>query len=193
MTRIVVTADDFGLCPQVNDAICLLHDRRIVQRTSVLVNTEWFEASVEALRHRPSLEACVHLNLTDGRPVLPARQVPTLVDDDGRFHGGRHYGVIAKILGGQISRGDILREWRAQIAKAGTGGLTVRELNSHGHLHLLPPLHGIVVALLREFELPRVRLIRSFESLRGVALSICSLGLAHRLKRNGLPAILPTR
>ena len=40
--RLIVTADDFGLCPEVNDAICLLHDRGVVKRTSFLVTTEHF-------------------------------------------------------------------------------------------------------------------------------------------------------
>ena len=32
MARVIVTADDFGLCQEVNDAICLLHDRGVVHR-----------------------------------------------------------------------------------------------------------------------------------------------------------------
>ena len=111
MTRIVVTADDFGLCPEINEAICLLYDRGIVRRTSFMVNTDWFESSVEALRSRPALEVGVHLNLTDGKPVLPAEEVPTLINGNGRFHGGRHYGVIARILSGRMSQLDIHREW----------------------------------------------------------------------------------
>jgi predicted glycoside hydrolase/deacetylase ChbG (UPF0249 family) len=30
MTAIAVTADDFGLCREIDEAICLLHDRGIV-------------------------------------------------------------------------------------------------------------------------------------------------------------------
>ena len=93
MTAVVVTADDFGLCEAIDDAICLLHDRGVVGRTSLLVNTPLFESSVTALRSRPALEVAVHLNLTDGRPVLPPEDVPTLVDGRGCFRGGRHYGI----------------------------------------------------------------------------------------------------
>jgi hypothetical protein len=193
MTRIVVTADDFGLCPEINEAICLLHDRGIVHRTSFMVNTDWFESSVEALRSRPALEVGVHLNLTDGRPVLPAEDVPTLVNGSGRFHGGRHYGVIARTLSGRMSQRDIHREWRAQIAKARSAGIPLQQLNAHGHLHLLPQLHGIVLELLREFDIPQVRLTRSLESPRSVLLHLCSLGLMHRLGRNGLPVVCPDR
>ena len=194
MSRIVVSADDFGLCPEINEAICLLHDRGVVRRASFIVNMDGFESSVEALRSRPSLDVAVHLNLTDGRPILPAALVPTLVDRKGFFHGGRHhYGVVARIAAGRMRTGEIHREWRAQIEKARAAGLRIQQLNSHGHLHLLPRLHGIVLALLHEFEISDVRLVRSFDSVRGVLLSVCSLRLMRSLKRHGPAAVAPDR
>ena len=193
MMAVVVTADDFGLCAPIDEAICLLHDRGIVRRTSLVVNTPLFDSSVEALRSRPALEVAVHLNLTDGRPVLPAASVPTLVGGHGCFHGGRHFGVVARILAGRMRRGDIYREWHAQIAKAQRAGLVIQELNSHGHLHLLPQLHGIVLELRRELNIPRVRLVRSLEWPRGVLLHLWSLGLARKLRRDQVPSGWPDR
>jgi predicted glycoside hydrolase/deacetylase ChbG (UPF0249 family) len=193
MTTVVVTADDFGLCPEIDEAICLLHDRGIVGRTSLLVNTARFDASVGALRERPALDVALHLNLTDGEPVLPAAAVPTLVDDAGRFRGGRHYGILAGILSGRISRREIGDEWRAQIEKARSAGIAIQELNSHGHLHLLPRLHDIVLALRREFDIPRVRLVRSREWPRGVLLHLCSRILLPKLQRDGVRAVWPHR
>jgi predicted glycoside hydrolase/deacetylase ChbG (UPF0249 family) len=125
----------------------------------LIVNTPSFDTSVAALRERPALEVAIHLNLTDGQPVLPADAVPTLVDDRGRFYGGRHYGIVGRILSGRMRRDEVHREWRAQIAKAHGAGLALHELNSHGHLHLLPQLHDIVLALRREFNIPQVRLV----------------------------------
>lgn len=193
MTAIAVTADDFGLCPEIDEAICLLHDRGIVRRTSLIVNTPSFDTSVEALRNRPALEVAIHLNLTDGRPVLPADTVPTLVDGRGCFHGGRHYGIVARILSGRMSRRDIHREWRAQIAKARGAGLALRELNTHGHLHLLPRLHGIVLELRREFNIPQVRLVHSMEWPRGALLDVCSRELRRKLRRDGAAPVWPDR
>ena len=178
MTAVVVTADDFGLCAEINAAICLLHDRGIVRRTSLLVNTPSFESSVEALRQRPTLEVAIHLNLTDGR---------------GGFRGGRHYGVIAGIVSGRVRRLDIHREWRAQIVKARSAGVALQELNSHGHLHLLPRLHDLVMELRREFDIPRIRLVRSLEWPRGVLLQLCSRRLLKKLRRDAVPAGWPDR
>lgn len=193
MTALMITADDFGLCPEIDEAICLLHDRGIVGRTSLLVNTPSFASSVDALGDRPALEVAIHLNLTDGQPVLSAKDVPTLVTSRGCFHGGRHYGIIAAIASGRMSRREIHAEWRAQIAKARGAGIAIQELNSHGHLHLLPRLHDVVLELLREFEIPRVRLVRSSELPRGILLDVCSRGLRRKLGQRGIAEASPSR
>ena len=186
MAGLTVTADDFGLCPEVNDAICLLHDRGIVQRTTLMVNTDYFDASVAALRSRPALEVGIHLNLTDGRPVLVARQVPTLVNRHGAFRGGRHYSVAALILCGRMTCREIRSEWEAQIARAKDAGVDVQQLSAHGHLHLLPPLHGIVADLLEQFAIPHLRIVSPSASVRGVVLGLASHGLVSVLRRRRL-------
>ena len=193
MARVIVTADDFGLCQEVNDAICLLHDRGVVQRTSFIVNTEHFESSAEALLRRTALEVGIHLDLTDGRPVLASTEVPTLVNRSGCFRGGRHYGVLARILSGRLSRSEIRSEWRAQISKAVGAGIDVRCLNAHGHLHLLPALRGIVLDLLDEFAIGEVRVVLSGRSARGLVLRLCSLGMVRAVRRRRLPVTFPDR
>jgi predicted glycoside hydrolase/deacetylase ChbG (UPF0249 family) len=193
MTRLIVTADDFGLCAEVNDAICQLHDRGVVQRASVIVNTEHFESSVEALRSRPSLEAGIHLNLTDGRPVLPAGEVATLVNGRGSFRRGRHYTVLAHILGQRRARDDIRAEWRAQVAKMRRAGIDIKHLNAHGHLHLLPQLREVVLDLLEEFAIAHVRLVLAGDSPRGLLLRLCSRGMVHAIRRRGLAVTFPDR
>jgi predicted glycoside hydrolase/deacetylase ChbG (UPF0249 family) len=191
--RRVVCADDFGLSADVNEAICLLHDRGIVGRTSLLVNTPLFGASVEALRERPDLDVAVHLNLTDGRPVLTASRVPTLVGPDGAFRGGRHYAVAARMAAGWMSVAEIRDEWRAQIAKAVDAGLRVGQLNAHGHLHLVPRLHGAVADLLEVFAIKGLRVVLSGRSLRGWLLRRWSLGLMREVRARGLEVEVPDR
>lgn len=193
MSALTITADDFGLCPEVNAAICLLHDRGIVQRTSFLVNTEHFDSSVQALRKRPALQVAIHLNLTDGRPVLPAREVPSLVGRNGAFRGGRHYGVAARVIGGQIRRSEVRAEWEAQIARAKAAGIEIKHLNGHGHVHLLPPLHGVVSDLLAEFAIPHVRLVQPAASLRGVVFGWWSRGLIRAVGRRRLAVTFDDR
>ena len=193
MKSVLVTADDFGLCDEVNEAVFLLHDRGVVTRTSVMVNSPSFDSGLEGLRRRPGLGTGIHLNMTDGRPVLPPEQVPSLVGRDGCFPGGRHYAVLAYLLSGRISMNELRAEWRAQIAKARAAGLELGHLNAHGHLHLLPPLHGVVADLLEESGIPCVRLVLGGGSLRGCILAPCSRRLLGLLRRRGIEVRHPDR
>ncbi len=190
MDRLCVTADDFGLCPEINEAVLRLHDAGVVNRTSVIANGGFFEESVRQLSSRPGLEAGIHLNLTDGRPVAAAR---SLVNAEGNFIGGRHYGVAWGVLTGAFKIGDIASEWRAQIRKLRDSGIRVRHLNAHGHLHLLPALHGIVADLLGEFQIPYVRLVLSARSARTFVFDRLSRGLLRTLRDRGIQADYPTQ
>lgn len=190
---LVVTADDFGLCPEIDEAICQLHDAGMVARTSLLVNGGSFNESIAALRQRPTLDVAIHLNLTDGRPVLPASEVPSLVGSDGRFRGSSHVATALSLAVGRTRAAEVYREWRAQIARARDAGVTFTELNAHGHLHLLPTLHTVVLRLRREFNVPRVRLVRSPEWPKGLVLAACSARLAPRLRADGVDTRMPSR
>lgn len=189
----VITADDLGLCREIDDGICELHDRGVVGRASLLVNGQTFDAAVAAVKARPSLEVALHLNLTDGAPVLPPEQVPSLVGRDGRFRGGRHYGIVAALATGRMRTDEVYREWRAQAQRAMDAGVTIAELNAHGHLHLLPQVHDVVARLQRECGVPHVRLVRSREWPKGRALALCSTMLARRLASAGVDTSRPVR
>jgi predicted glycoside hydrolase/deacetylase ChbG (UPF0249 family) len=190
---LLLTADDFGLCRPVNEAVCLLHDRGVLHSTSLLANTELFEASAGQLRARPSLRAGLHLNLTDGRPVLAPTRVPSLVNARGAFHGGRHYRVLAHVLAGRFRLDEVRAEWRAQAARLSAAGIRIQHLNSHGHFHLLPPYRSIVLELVQEFAIPFVRLLLSVDSLRHRPFERCSRALRDEMDRRGVRVTYPRR
>lgn len=182
---LLLTADDFGLCRQVNEAVCILHDRGVVHSTSLVANTELFDLSVSQLRERPGLQVGVHLNLTDGRPVLSPRQVPSLVNLGGAFHGGRHYRVLARVLSRRVSADEVRAEWTAQLARVTEAGIRIHHLNSHGHFHLLPAFRAVVLDLVEEFAIPCLRLLLSVDSLRHRAFAPCSRGMLAEMRRRG--------
>lgn len=187
-----LVADDFGLCPEINRAVAVLHDQRVLNRVSWIVNTGYFQESARFLSEHPRLLAGVHLNLTDGRPVLPPSAVPSLVNLKGEFIGGRHYAVLARIVLNIFKVQEIKAEWRAQIQKAKEAGVGIYHLNSHGHLHLLPKLHGAYLDLVEEFRIPYARLVLSGQSMKAVILKAFSTALlkaaANRNLRFGYPA-----
>jgi predicted glycoside hydrolase/deacetylase ChbG (UPF0249 family) len=187
MIGLTITADDFGLCPEIDAAVCLLHDHGVVRRTSLAVNGPGFAASIDALRMRPALDVAVHLNLTDGPSILPPDAVPSLVDRTGAFKGGRHALVASLVAVGRFRQAEIRAEWEAQIARAHDSGIRVTHLNSHGHVHLLPPVQDVVADLLVRFAIPGVRVVLAGDGVRGMVLRPFSTRFVRLLRRRRLP------
>ena len=144
MIEAIVNGDDFGLAPAINDGILLAHDRGCFTSASLCVVGP---AAVDAARRaliRPRLAVGLHLTLVEERPVLPAEQVPSLVDDTGCFlAGGRSFACAW--LAGRISPDDVRRELRAQPQRMVDLGLQPTHVDAHDHVHVLPGVLEIVL------------------------------------------------
>lgn len=180
MKRLIVNADDFGLAESVNRGIVVAHRDGILTSTSLLANGLGFDAAIASSRRLPHLAVGVHLNISGGTPVSPAGRVPTLLDEHGQLHLSP-LGVWVRILTGQISLEDIRSEFRAQILKVFDAGLTPTHLDGHLHIHVLPQLAPIVIALAHEFGIRHVRCPE--ENLEA------TLPLLWRFERTGIAAL----
>jgi predicted glycoside hydrolase/deacetylase ChbG (UPF0249 family) len=88
--RLIVNADDLGLSAATNRAILAASQRGIVTSTTALVNMPGASEGIQQMqRLAPEIGLGLHVNLTEGRPVLAAAQVPSLVQAEGIFVGGR--------------------------------------------------------------------------------------------------------
>ncbi len=146
---LIVNADDFNRSPGVSRGIVESHEKGIVTSTTVMVNLPGLRASLELLRDYPRLGVGLHVNLTFGSPVVPAEQVPSLVDAEGRFWSDP---AVA------ASRGrpeEIRREVEAQIAACvACRGERPTHLDGHHHVHLYPPVQEIVAEIAARHHLP---------------------------------------
>jgi chitin disaccharide deacetylase len=153
---LVVNADDLGLTVGVNDGIFDAHDRGILTSASLMATPPAAADAIRRARLRPALGIGVHLTLVDGAPILPPDRVPTLVQDDGRFHVSWRPFIVA-CLRGRVSMRDVERELTAQIEYATSNGITPTHLDSHKHVHLYPPVFEVVAKLADRFRVPVVR------------------------------------
>src|SRR5689334_12070341 len=85
LKRLIVTADDFGAAPQVNEAVARAHHDGILTAASLMVSATAAGDAVARARSLPTLRVCLHLVLVDGKPLLPVTSVPDLVDSNGYF------------------------------------------------------------------------------------------------------------
>ncbi|MBN1938923.1 MAG: ChbG/HpnK family deacetylase [Candidatus Aminicenantes bacterium] len=161
MRKIIINADDFGLCAPVSEGIVLAHRRGILTSATLMVNTPGFDQAVSLARETPTLGVGLHLNIVRGRPLSPPGTIPSLLGPDGRFLAkpGR---ILRDLALGRIASSEIERELRAQMEKGQATGLPLTHLDSEKHMHAFPPVFKIVLRLGREFGFRKVRFIREW-------------------------------
>ena len=82
---LIVTADDFGIAPEVNEAVMRAHREGILTCASLMVAAPAAADAVVRAKTMPNLGVGLHLVLVEGKPVLPPQQIPNLVGPDGNF------------------------------------------------------------------------------------------------------------
>jgi len=196
--RLIINADDFGLCEEVNRGVAQAFDHGLVTSASLLPTGEAFAGAVRLARARPALDLGVHLALTQTRPVSPPETIPSLVGEDGRFPAD--WKVFLRRYGARSVRAEeVERELRAQLERVRDTGLRVSHLDGHQHLHVLPGVLRIVTRLAREYDVGAMRYPRqkrgrtqgglAQRARRGleerVLRAICRLGLG-TVREHGL-------
>jgi predicted glycoside hydrolase/deacetylase ChbG (UPF0249 family) len=188
MTRLlVVTADDLGLTEGVNRAVREAHLGGVVTATSLLAVGRAFDDAAGMLRATPTLDVGAHLALVgEDPPLLPARQVPTLVDARGAFPLS-YRTVVARAAAGRLDPDDVRRELTAQLERVLGLGLPVTHLDTHQHTHLWPLVGRVVTELAVAHEVPVVRLPSSrARGPVGTGVRLLSRRLARTLDDAGL-------
>lgn len=85
MPKIIITADDYGMCDIVDKAIDAGVENGVITTTNVMVNMETLSNAADLRIRYPNLSVGVHWNVTTGKPVSAPNTIPTLVDENGIF------------------------------------------------------------------------------------------------------------
>ncbi len=85
MNKLIITADDYGMCGSVNQAIETCIEAKVVLSTNVMANMEAADMAAQLKQKYPYASIGLHYNFTVGRPILPANQVPSLINEHGEF------------------------------------------------------------------------------------------------------------
>jgi predicted glycoside hydrolase/deacetylase ChbG (UPF0249 family) len=194
--RAVVNADDFGICPETNQAIELGFTHGILTSASLMPNMPGFDHAVRSVIPRaPGLGVGIHLVLTSGRCVADPAKVQLLVDARGMF---RHsfLGILRLTTGPTAGRtcDQIERELTAQFERLRRAGVAIDHVNSHQHVHMIPAVWRIVARVAARCGYPVVRLGPPARDRRATRLFWTGRVTGHILKRIVLAACArPTR
>ena len=168
--RIIITADDFGLNPAVNEAVERACTQGILTTTSLMVGQAASEDAVERATRLSQLKVGLHVALTDARSVLPPTEIPDLVDARGLFRPGMALAGVRFFFLPRVRR-QLAAEILAQFNLFAATGLQLDHVNAHKHFHLHPTVLNLILEIGRDFGLRAVRLPREpLRAERGVPL-----------------------
>ena len=153
----VVVADDYGISIDRSRGIIQSMLLGIVTNTSIMANMDTAGQALDMLRSNGLLgRVGIHLNLTEGRPLSPASEISSLVDSDHMFLGKGAF--HAACLNGEVQIEHVQTEVRAQIQWfIRNVGFPPVHVDSHQHVHVLPPLVGMLAVLLFDMGVTFVR------------------------------------
>jgi hopanoid biosynthesis associated protein HpnK len=153
---LIVTADDFGLHPAVNDAVEQAHRQGILTAASLMVGAPAAADAARRARELPNLRVGLHLVLADGLAMLDPGLIPGLADEAGHMDGdmvarGLRYFAMPSV------RRQLEAEIRAQFDAFARTGLVLDHVNVHKHFHLHPTILAIMLRVGREYGMSAVR------------------------------------
>ena len=152
---LIIHADDAGLSHSENMATIQSLEKGIVNSYSIMVPCPWFYEMALFAKSNPQFDNGIHLTLTcewenyKFGPVLPIKEVPSLVDENGHFYKKREQ------LRNNASAADVKKELQAQIEKAIRFGLKPTHIDSHMYsVGASPEFFDIYRDLGKKYKLP---------------------------------------
>jgi hopanoid biosynthesis associated protein HpnK len=184
MKRVIVTADDFGRCLPINEAVEDAHRHGILTSASLMVTGDAAQDAVARARSMPDLAVGLHVTLVDGKPALDPEQIPDLVETDGRF-SSRVVALGTKIYFDSKVQAQVAAEMRKQFELFRATGLAFDHVDSHHHYHLHPTVSALMIDLAVEFGVPAMRIpyeppMASIAARRNKIIKRLVTGLFHR-------------
>jgi hopanoid biosynthesis associated protein HpnK len=140
VSRLIVNADDFGLTSGVNRAIVELHQAGVLTSTTLMANAAATDQAIALALANPALGVGCHIVLVDGEPVLPANQVPTLIDPQTQRFPPALTTLLKRLFAGRIRAEEIEAEASAQITRLQNRGLRLTHFDTHKHTHMFPAI-----------------------------------------------------
>lgn len=153
--RLIVTADDYGLCDSVNRAIEACLEAGTIRATCVMTNMPAYHSAAQLRNRFPGMSVGIHWTMTQGPSVLSASEIPSLVDADGKFYPRAQF--RRKWLANEVNIEELKAELRAQFQRLHELAGLPDFWNTHQDIHMLPGLFKTCVSLGLALGIPAMR------------------------------------
>jgi chitin disaccharide deacetylase len=157
MSNLIINADDFGISKAVNYAIMAAMDSNICTDTTLLANFDESENAANlAISMNRTDRVGIHLNLTEGLPLsLKIRNEPRFCNQEGYFHNKKLKRIVLLSKSEKVA---VQEELTSQIRLCRKFGIPISHADSHNHIHEEPGLGLLVMDILKNENIPYLRL-----------------------------------
>ncbi len=188
MHHLIVNADDFGISPEVNRAICECFSKRMISSTTLMVNMPYADEAVQLAKEYGFEDRVgIHLNLTSGYPLTRSiRRCPIFCTRGGRFNAAFEKNTRTRLYIGRKEAEAAREEIEAQLRRYIEYGLADHHLDSHHHVHTDWSIWRILEPLLIKYNIRSVRLSRNIYGKISPLKAVYKWIYNHRLKRLGI-------
>lgn len=156
MIDLIITADDCGLSPGIDNTTEALYQQGMVSAASIMTNFPQALNTLRQLGKHPDLELGAHLTLSDGYPLTDLPPNTELTRSDGQFRNQYLLYALALFPSDKL-QAQIKAELRAQIERFHHAQRSPSHLTTHCHFHVFQPLRDIVHGLATEYGVRWVR------------------------------------
>ncbi len=180
MVRVIVNADDIGMTAGVTRGIVRATLQGIVTSATFMASMPGSEdAGSQVVAH--GLNVGVHLNVTQGRPLMRASAVPSLTDSTGDFRSASE--LRARLGRGAVPRRELEWEFARQIERTIELGMMPSHLDTHHHMHASITVAQAMHSVAQRYGIRKIRTLRTLETFTPAILG--SLEARDQARRAG--------
>ena len=159
MMKITVNADDYGWSQSCSKAIISAYEQHLIQTTTMISNGSYFEDAATLLEKSTLKEYVgIHFDLTEGCPLTEGIKSDSFFcGSDGLFH--MHMNRYSSL--NREQKKHAYDELCAQVRRFHSAGFHIHHADSHHHIHTAPNIYPIVVCVMKEFGIEKMRISRN--------------------------------
>lgn len=154
----IINADDFGRDSNVNAAVLQSFKRGWISSTTIMANMPGFDEACEIVsKHNLQNHVGLHCVLTEGTPLTDKIKAERrFCDEHGEFRRSRRERLFRLTADEKEA---MREELRTQIERCRGKGLRLTHVDSHHHIHEEMGVLGVVIPLMREFDILYIRIM----------------------------------
>ena len=163
--EVIINADDFGWSQSCSDAILETFRKGWITTTTAVAGGEAFDYAVERIFKTEYPDRVgIHFDLTEGTPLTDGmKKDDFFCNGDGVYHmhPQRYQRLDA------VRRKTVYDELTAQVKRIRETGLAIHHADSHHHIHTAPFITPIVLQVMKENGIHRLRIQRNIGNIPG--------------------------